>query len=200
MEYNIKKIGERIHKLRKEMPNMTMEELASAVGGITRQTVSKWEKGEGEITINDLVKLCKIFNCDMGYLLCEYEECKTRDLQFIHDVTGLSEETIRILESWNTAESALNTRNGTRAKHDKKKTLFIEKLIKYRPVYLLSDIYDKLQKEKAKYDNRESEYRENKERLDSIDMGKDEFFDMLYSDVRECSFKALMEFQRFLDK
>lgn len=197
MEYNIKKIGERIHQQRKEVLDITMEELASAVGGITRQTVSKWEKGEGEITVNDLVKLCKVFNCDMGFLLCEYDECKTRDLQYIHDVTGLSEETIRILESWNTS---LNTRNGIRANHDTKKIFFLEKLIKYRPVYLLSDIYDKLQKEKAKYDNRESEYRANKERLDSIEMGKEEFFDMLYSDVRECSFKALMEFQRFLDK
>ena len=75
--------------------------------------------------------------------------CKTRDLQYIHDVTGLSEETIRILESWNTS---LNTRNGIRANHDTKKIFFLEKLIKYRPVYLLSDIYDKLQKEKAKYD------------------------------------------------
>lgn len=197
MEYNMKKIGNRIHQQRKEELDITMEELASAVGGITRQTVSKWEKGEGEITVNDLVKLCKIFNCDMGFLLCEYDECKTRDLQYIHDVTGLSEDTIRILESWNTN---LNTRNGIRTKHDNKKIIFIEKLIKYRPIYLLSNIYDKLQNEKAKYDNRESEYRANKERLDSIDMGKEEFFDMLYSDVRECSFKALMEFQRFLDK
>lgn len=97
MEYNILKIGKRIRQQRKEKLNITMEELASAVGGITRQTVSKWEKGEGEITVNDLIKLCKIFNCDMGFLLCEYDVCKTRDLQYIHDVTGLSEAAIHML-------------------------------------------------------------------------------------------------------
>lgn len=197
MEYNMKKIGERIHKLRKEKPNMTMEELASAVGGITRQTVSKWEKGEGEITINDLVKLCKIFNCDMGYLLCEYDECKTRDLQYIHDVTGLSEETIRILESWNNTPTLNSSNNKTAIRKFFPTYSFLERLISYPHIHDLSYLFSRIQREKNKYNNHNSI---SKEELDSLEMNKEEYFDFLYSKIREHTFKALMEFQLFLEK
>ena len=197
MEYNIKKIGERIHKLRKEKPNMTMEELASAVGGITRQTVSKWEKGEGEITINDLVKLCKIFNCDMGYLLCEYEECKTRDLQFVHDITGLSENAITTLNSWSNAPTLNSSRNKSPVRKYSRTYSFIERLISYPHIHDLSYIVSRVQKEKNNYNNRNSM---SKEELGSLEMSKEEYFDILYSKIREHTFKALMEFQLFLEK
>lgn len=37
---------------------------------------------------------CEIFDCDAAYLLCEYDECKTYDDQYIHKRTGLSETAI----------------------------------------------------------------------------------------------------------
>lgn len=197
MDYNMKKIGERIHQQRKEVLDITMEELASAVGGITRQTVSKWEKGEGEITVNDLVKLCKIFNCDMGFLLCEYDECKTRDLQYIHDVTGLSEETIRTLESWNNTPTLNSSNNKTAIRKYFPTYSFLERLISYPHIHTLSYLVSRVQKEKNKYNNRNSI---SKEELDSLEIDKEEYFDILYSKIREHSFKVLMEFQLFLEK
>ena len=80
--YEWKRIGERVHKER-EAAGMTMDALATEIG-TTRQTISRWEHGDNvEITLNMLVRLCNIFNCEMGYLLCEYN-CKTKIATDIH--------------------------------------------------------------------------------------------------------------------
>lgn len=60
----------------------------------TRQTISKWEKGTANPTIIDVLQLCKVFGCDPCHLLGEYDDCKKRDTQFIHDATGLDESAI----------------------------------------------------------------------------------------------------------
>lgn len=91
-----KKIGERVRQER-EAAGMTMEALAAEIG-TTRQTISRWERGDGvEITLNMLVRLCNIFNCEMGYLLCEYD-CKTRVATDIQHETGLDENVIQYLK------------------------------------------------------------------------------------------------------
>mgnify|MGYP004504153105 CR=1 FL=1 len=95
--YEWKRIGERVHKER-EAAGMTMDALATEIG-TTRQTISRWEHGDNvEITLNMLVRLCNIFNCEMGYLLCEYN-CKTKIATDIHRETGLDENVIQYLET-----------------------------------------------------------------------------------------------------
>lgn len=90
--YNWGEIGKRIKKER-EAHALTMEALAEKVG-TSRQTISRWEKGEGvEITLNMLLRICDIFGCELGYLLCEYD-CKTREVTDICSVTGLSERAV----------------------------------------------------------------------------------------------------------
>ena len=88
------KIGKRIESERKNY-HFSAQELSEKIG-ISRQTLRKWETGEGvEIPLGVLVSLCNIFDCEMGYLLCEDGyEMKTRTVTDIHAHTGLSRESI----------------------------------------------------------------------------------------------------------
>ena len=95
MYYDIKKIGERIHQERTIL-GLTMEEFGRFLG-TTRQNVSSWEKGTAKgLALDDLLKMCEIFNCELGYLLCEFD-CKTRENTDISAITGLTEEAIEQL-------------------------------------------------------------------------------------------------------
>ena len=98
--YNWKEIGNRV-RLEREHNKMSQDKLGSLIG-TTRQTISKWEKGiGGEITLNMLLRLCDIFQCEMGYILCEYD-CKTRELTDICESTNLPE---------NVASALINTKS-----------------------------------------------------------------------------------------
>ena len=100
MEYDFVEIGERIRTMRKKRFS-NQDDFISALGDdglpIGRNKLSAIENGEqSQFTLPFLLACCKMFNCDMGHLLGEYD-CKTRDIQFIHDETGLSEESISFL-------------------------------------------------------------------------------------------------------
>ena len=58
-------IGEKIKNKRKEL-NFTQEYLAKELG-ISRQAVSKWEKGLSEPSMDNLVRLSEIFGVDIEY-------------------------------------------------------------------------------------------------------------------------------------
>lgn len=58
-------IGEKIKNKRKEL-NLTQEYLAKELN-ISRQAVSKWEKGVSEPSMDNLVKLSEIFGVDIDY-------------------------------------------------------------------------------------------------------------------------------------
>ncbi|WP_297281492.1 helix-turn-helix domain-containing protein [uncultured Anaerococcus sp.] len=58
-------IGEKIKNKRKEL-NFTQEYLAKELG-ISRQAVSKWEKGLSESSMDNLVRLSEIFGVDIEY-------------------------------------------------------------------------------------------------------------------------------------
>lgn len=98
MSYSWYKIGERI-KEERENKKLTQEELAEKVGKLTghttlkRQTVAGWERGTPIKKIEQLTALCEIYECDMSYLLCEYD-CKRIASVEISKVTGLSEMAI----------------------------------------------------------------------------------------------------------
>ena len=89
-------IGSRINAERKAI-GWSMEAVATHIG-TTRQSISKWESGQGEPTVYDFLRLCNLFDCDLGYLLCEEEySCKTRKATDIKAATGLSKDSITSL-------------------------------------------------------------------------------------------------------
>ena len=68
-------IGEKIKEKRKEL-NLTQEYLAKELN-ISRQAVSKWEKGLSEPSMDNLVKLSEIFGVDMAYFKNDGEDNKS---------------------------------------------------------------------------------------------------------------------------
>ena len=62
-------LGEKLSKLRKEY-NYTQEQLADILG-VSRQSISKWESDIAYPETDKLVKMGKLFECSMDYLLNE---------------------------------------------------------------------------------------------------------------------------------
>lgn len=60
-------LGEKISKFRKEY-NYTQEQLAEILG-VTRQSISKWESDIAYPETDKLIKIGKLFECSMDYLL-----------------------------------------------------------------------------------------------------------------------------------
>ena len=60
-------LGEKLSKLRKEY-NYTQEQLADILG-VTRQSISKWESDISYPETDKLIKMGKLFECSMDYLL-----------------------------------------------------------------------------------------------------------------------------------
>ena len=68
-------LGEKLSKLRKET-NYTQEQLADILG-VSRQSISKWESDIAYPETDKLIKMGKLFECSMDYLL--NEEITERD-------------------------------------------------------------------------------------------------------------------------
>lgn len=104
MKYDFAEIGNRVRTLRKKQYG-SQDDFIEALNNqcslrISRNTISAIENGnEGSFSLDFLLAACTLFECDMGYLLGEYGECKTRDEQFIHNQTGLSEKSIKRMVS-----------------------------------------------------------------------------------------------------
>ena len=62
-------LGEKIAKQRKEL-NYTQEQLADILG-VSRQSISKWESDIAYPETDKLIKMGKLFDCSMDYLLNE---------------------------------------------------------------------------------------------------------------------------------
>lgn len=58
---------ERLQKLRKEA-GYSQEKLAEMLG-ISRQALSKWENGQANPDVNNIKKLCEIYNKSSDYIL-----------------------------------------------------------------------------------------------------------------------------------
>ena len=63
------RFGDNLKNLRK-LKKLSQEELSEKVG-VSRQSVSKWESGAAYPEMNNLLILCKIFNCKINDLLSE---------------------------------------------------------------------------------------------------------------------------------
>lgn len=101
MKYNFGEIGNRIRILRKtsgKNQDDFIETLNNYGINIGRNRLSLIENGDrNHFSLDILLAVCEIFNCDMGYLLGEYNE-KTRELHEISAITGLSETAIKKLQ------------------------------------------------------------------------------------------------------
>lgn len=63
------KFGDNLQNLRK-LKKMSQEKLAEKVN-VSRQSISKWERGESYPTMNNIMTLCEIFHCNINELVQE---------------------------------------------------------------------------------------------------------------------------------
>lgn len=108
-----KKIGKRIAQERKNRHWSQAafgEELSKKMGGsipTAQNTISNWENGNNlPESLDIFIAMSHIFECDCGYLLCDYDE-RTHDSKEICKATGLSEESINTLcslKKWDLGE------------------------------------------------------------------------------------------------
>ena len=69
---------------------------------MSRNTLSKIENGSyTDYRVSDLADLCAIFNCEIGYLLCEpgYRN-RTREKTDICNALGISEAAVSTIQNW----------------------------------------------------------------------------------------------------
>ena len=105
MEYNYYKIGEIIRRERKNKKwsqEDLLNQLSSKEVKIHRNTLSDIENGckKGVFSLPLLTALSELFNCEVGYLLGEYE-CKTGRNTDIKKETGLTDNAINSLSYLN---------------------------------------------------------------------------------------------------
>ena len=95
----VRQKGKRIKDERRKK-KLSQQKLADAISsimvdsdpdykGTEQNTVSNWEKGVSLPPLSKLIALSEIFDCDIGYLLCDYDE-PTRNLADVVEQTGLS--------------------------------------------------------------------------------------------------------------
>lgn len=63
---------------------------------VSQGTISNWEAGKVMPPIEKLACLAEIFNCDISYLLCDYDDKRITN-EWICEVTGLSSDAVNIL-------------------------------------------------------------------------------------------------------
>ena len=85
------KFGENLKLIRKNK-KMSQEELAEKVN-VSRQSVSKWETGESYPEMNNILELCKIFNCKLNDLVnADMADLSSLDEDVIMNVVKFNEE------------------------------------------------------------------------------------------------------------
>lgn len=85
------KFGENLKLIRKEK-NMSQEQLAEKVN-VSRQSVSKWETGESYPEMNNILELCKIFNCNINDLIhTNMSDISSLDEEIIMNVVKFNEK------------------------------------------------------------------------------------------------------------
>ena len=85
------KFGDNLKLIRKRK-NMSREELAFKVN-VSRQSVSKWENGEAYPEMNNILELCKIFNCKINDLVhVDMSDIDSLDDEIVMKVVKFNEE------------------------------------------------------------------------------------------------------------
>ena len=147
MTYNYEEIGERIKNERKIAGFRSQGALAEALGFSAeyRQLIAAWESGADVPSLANALKLCELFNCELGYLLCEPNyRCKTGRTTDVQEETGLSSTAVEVLCSLKERASSsvvvvnmLETLNLLLENSDERKAEFeIVPLLEYISAYL----------------------------------------------------------------
>ena len=91
--------GKRIKEEREKL-KFNQEKFLEFLNISSRVQLSRWENGYVLPPYDTLMRMCKIFECEIGYLLCEegYEESKTRAITDIQKETGLSLEAVNYIK------------------------------------------------------------------------------------------------------
>lgn len=93
MKYKSEEIGKLI-KAERRKHNMTQEELGEELG-ITGKQISNYEHGNPIPPMDILLKICEIFDCELGYILGEKDYSQGTKLKtIISNETGLNREAI----------------------------------------------------------------------------------------------------------
>jgi len=110
MKYDYKKIGERVRAERKKKEwsqNEVLEKLQARTS-IGRNSYLALENGNGgRCPIEVFTLLAEIFNCDVGYLLCEYDS-RFQLKEDVADLLGLSERAISQLLASDNSRAFVN--------------------------------------------------------------------------------------------
>ena len=85
------KFGDNLKQIRKSK-KMSQEQLAEKVN-VTRQSVSKWENGESYPEMNNILELCKIFNCKLNDLVhTDMTDISSLDEEIVMNVVKFNEK------------------------------------------------------------------------------------------------------------
>ena len=85
------KFGDNLKLIRKNK-NMSQENLAEKVN-VSRQSVSKWENGEAYPEMNNILELCKIFDCKINDLVhADMSDISSLDEEIIMSVVKFNEK------------------------------------------------------------------------------------------------------------
>lgn len=129
-KYQFISIGEKIRELRKGNQDTKSQEAFIDVlkeqydFPISRNTLSRIENGDmTAFSLDFLLCVCDLFNCDIGYLLGEYEEA-TAAANKICEITGLSEKAVEKLHE-------ISLKNNITANSDTLSTLIEDEDFKY---------------------------------------------------------------------
>lgn len=104
MKYNWFEIGKRIQTEREGL-DWSQSRLCAEIrrSPDTYRLIGRWEKGveTSRPSLKDMLELCRVFNCQLGYLLCEPEYIgKSKEETNAQRSTGLSKETIENFVEW----------------------------------------------------------------------------------------------------
>lgn len=82
--------------------HLTQQELADKLN-VNLKTVMNWEQGLVTPSLETTMQLADLLHCDIDFLTGRIK-CTTHDLQYIHDLTGLSESAIATISDWHKSE------------------------------------------------------------------------------------------------
>lgn len=88
-------IGERIKQERKANGFKDQLSLATEMY-VAQNTISSWETGAVVPSMEQLIRLAKLFHCDVAYLLCDYDDRNITD-KWITEQIGLTSDAIQWL-------------------------------------------------------------------------------------------------------
>lgn len=92
-KYNLKELGTRIKNIR-ELRKKTQLNVAEALN-IRRQTLINWEAGDTIPSLEKLIELCKILDCNIDYLLGVVDLPDIEPISTASHYSGISTEIIR---------------------------------------------------------------------------------------------------------